>query len=65
MLSLVVLGTSEEEDEFDMGQFVDKTPMTICAKAPMEFAVEMFGKLGLRYLCIAEEGSGKLCGCHH
>jgi chloride channel 3/4/5 len=49
-----VLGTSEEEDEFDMGQFVDKTPMTICAKAPMEFAVEMFGKLGLRHLCITE-----------
>ena len=60
-----LLGTSEEEDEFVMSQFVDKTPMTICAKAPIEFAVEMFGKLGLRHLCITEEGSGKACGCHH
>jgi chloride channel 3/4/5 len=28
----------------------------------MEYAVEMFGKLGLRYLCVVEEGSGKLVG---
>ena len=42
--------------------FVDRTPLTICAKAPMEYALEMFGKLGLRYLCVLEEGSGKLVG---
>lgn len=58
-----VLGLpEEEEEELDMNQFVDRTPITICAKAPMEFAVEMFGKLGLRHLCITEEGSGKLVG---
>jgi chloride channel 3/4/5 len=28
----------------------------------MEYAVEMFGKLGLRHLCVVEEGSGKLVG---
>ena len=57
-----LLGTSEQEDEFDMSSFVDRTPLTICAKAPMEYAVEMFGKLGLRHLCVVEEGSGRLVG---
>ena len=57
-----LLGSAENEDEFDMSAFVDRTPLTICAKAPMEYALEMFGKLGLRYLCVLEEGSGKLMG---
>lgn len=46
----------------DLTAFVDTTPLTICAKAPMEYAVEMFGKLGLRHLCIVEEGTGRLVG---
>ena len=36
--------------------------MSICAQAPMEYVVEMFGKLGLRYLMVTEEGSGALIG---
>lgn len=51
-----------EEGEFDLTAFVDRTPLSICAKAPMEYAVEMFGKLGLRHLCVVEEGTGKLVG---
>ena len=51
-----------DEGEFDLSMFVDRTPLTICAKAPVEYAVEMFGKLGLRHLCVVEEGSGKLVG---
>jgi len=51
-----------EEGEYDLSTFVDRTPITICSKAPMEYAVEIFGKLGLRYLCVTEEGSGKLIG---
>lgn len=51
-----------EEGEFDLTSFVDRTPLSICAKAPMEYAVEMFGKLGLRHLCVTEEGSGRLVG---
>lgn len=51
-----------EEGEFDLSSFVDRTPLSICAKAPMEYAVEMFGKLGLRHLCVLEEGTGKLVG---
>lgn len=50
------------EGELDMSHFVDRTPLTICARAPMEYAVEMFGKLGLRHLCVTEEGTGKLVG---
>ncbi|OCK77367.1 chloride channel-like protein 3 [Lepidopterella palustris CBS 459.81] len=57
-----VLGDKVAEGEFDLSVFVDRTPITICAKAPMEYAVEIFGKLGLRYLCVTEEGSGRLIG---
>jgi chloride channel 3/4/5 len=42
--------------------FVDRTPLTICAKAPMEYAVEMFGKLGLGHLIVVEEGSSRVVG---
>ncbi|KAE8453773.1 hypothetical protein EG329_009285 [Mollisiaceae sp. DMI_Dod_QoI] len=45
-----------------LATFVDRTPLTICAKAPMEYAVEMFGQLGLRHLIIVEEGSSKVVG---
>ncbi|KAF2842404.1 chloride channel-like protein 3 [Patellaria atrata CBS 101060] len=56
-----LLGDADEED-FDLSMFVDRTPLTICAKAPMEYLVEMFAKLGLRFLCVVEEGTGKLVG---
>jgi chloride channel 3/4/5 len=36
--------------------------LVICAKAPIEYAVEMFGKLGLRYLVVVEEGSSRVAG---
>ena len=56
-----LLGEAEEGD-FDMSHFVDRTPLSICEKAPIEYAVEMFGKLGLRYLMIIREGTGRLVG---
>ncbi|RMZ90704.1 hypothetical protein DV736_g2076, partial [Chaetothyriales sp. CBS 134916] len=46
----------------DMTCFVDRTPLTLSASAPMEYAVEMFGKLGLRYLMVTDGLSGKLVG---
>lgn len=59
-------GEEEEEQEqeniIDLSHFVDRTPLTLSAVAPMEYAVEMFGKLGLRYLMITEEGTGKIVG---
>jgi len=57
-----VMGEAEEGDEADISAFVDRTPVSICAQAPMEYVVEMFGKLGLRYLMVTEEGSGALIG---
>ena len=55
-------GGEEEGLVADLVPFVDRTPLCICARAPMEYAVEMFCKLGLKYLCVTEEGSGVLVG---
>lgn len=59
-----VLNGSEPVDllEGPLSAFVDRTPLTICAKAPMEYAVELFGKLGLRHLIIVEEGTSRVVG---
>ena len=51
-----------DTDTFDLSMFVDRTPLTICAKAPIEYAVEMFSRLGLRYLCVVDETSLKVVG---
>lgn len=48
--------------EGPMNAFVDRTPLTISAKAPMEYAVEMFGKLSLRNVIVIEEGSSRVVG---
>ena len=60
-------GMLKDEEQVDLlegilSTFVDRTPLTICAKAPMEYMVEMFVKLGLRHLIVVEEGSGKVMG---
>jgi chloride channel 3/4/5 len=56
-LQVRVLGSQVEGDgddvapeslEVDLTPFVDRTPLSICASAPLEYAVEMFSKLGLR-----------------
>ncbi|KAF2833062.1 hypothetical protein CC86DRAFT_441730 [Ophiobolus disseminans] len=69
-LQVRVLGSQVDADEdvapesleVDLTPFVDRTPLSICAKAPLEYAVEMFSKLGLRYLMVTDEGNGKLVG---
>ncbi|KAJ9141721.1 hypothetical protein NKR23_g7670 [Pleurostoma richardsiae] len=33
-------------------EFIDRTPLILSSKAPIEYAVEIFGKLGLSYLVI-------------
>ena len=60
-LEVQVEGEGEGE-VIDMTAFIDRTPLNICATAPMEYAVEMFGKLGLRHLMVTEESTGKLVG---
>ncbi|KAK4507200.1 hypothetical protein PRZ48_000935 [Zasmidium cellare] len=57
-----LLGHAHEEGEFDLSHFVDRTPLTVAETAPMEYVVEMFAKLGVRYLMITQEGSGRLLG---
>jgi chloride channel 3/4/5 len=67
-LEIRVLGHPVDDEpapetlEVDLTPFVDRTPLSICAAAPLEYAVEMFSKLGLRYLMVLEEGTGKLVG---
>lgn len=48
--------------EGPLAPFIDRTPLTISAKAPMEYAVEMFGKLGLRHLIIVDGGDSAVVG---
>lgn len=57
-----MLGHSQSEGQLDLSHFVDRTPLSLSAAAPMEYATEMFGKLGLRYLIVTEEGTGKVVG---
>lgn len=45
-----------------ISDFVNRTPLTIPSTAPVEYAVEMFGKLGLRYLVIVEEDTARVLG---
>ncbi|KAB5554366.1 chloride channel [Coniochaeta sp. 2T2.1] len=43
-------------------EFIDRSPLTVTSHAPIEYAVEMFGKLGLRYLVIVEEETARVRG---
>lgn len=42
--------------------FVDRSPLTINANAPLEMLVEMFYQLGLRHVVVVEEGSLRVLG---
>ena len=57
-------GNEAEVDLFEgvFADFIDRSPLTLSAKAPIEYAVEMFGKLGLRYLIITEEETAEVLG---
>jgi chloride channel 3/4/5 len=55
-------GAAPESLEVDLTPFVDRTPLTVCAVAPLEYALQMFSTLGLRYLVVTEEGTGKMVG---
>ncbi|KAK0619058.1 chloride channel [Immersiella caudata] len=45
-----------------ISEFVDRSPLTVTAKAPVEYAVELFGKLGIRYLVVVEEETARVVG---
>ncbi|KAF9773436.1 hypothetical protein IL306_008717 [Fusarium sp. DS 682] len=41
---------------------IDRSPLTLSSRAPLEYAVEFFGKLGISYLVVTEEGAAKVLG---
>ena len=58
-----VLGNPiDDNPELDLSSFVDRAPISIPANSPIEVAVEIFTKLGVRYLCVTQEGTGRLVG---
>ncbi|KAK3936471.1 chloride channel [Diplogelasinospora grovesii] len=61
------LGEGGDGDEVDLlgglvSEFIDRSPLTVPAKAPTEYAVEMFGKLELRHLVAVEEDTARVVG---
>lgn len=41
---------------------IDRSPMTVSSKAPLEYAVKLFGKLGISYLAVTQEDTAKVLG---
>jgi chloride channel 3/4/5 len=41
---------------------VDRNPLTVLADAPLEYAVEIFSKLGVSYLVVVQEETAKVVG---
>lgn len=55
--------TENDADEtLDLTRFVNRSPLTVSTSSPVEVAIQIFTALGVRYLCITEEGSGRLVG---
>lgn len=54
--------SSNDNAELDLTPFVDRTPLSLCETTPMEYAIELFGKMGLKHLMITQEGTGRLVG---
>lgn len=50
------------QDHVDLSMFMDDTPHIVSTRTPLEYVVEMFGKLGLRYLCVIDEDTGGFVG---
>lgn len=60
-------GLLSDSEPFDiltgpLTAFVDRTPLTLNANAPLEMLVEMFFQLGLRHVVVVEEGSSSVLG---
>ncbi|OHW93911.1 voltage gated chloride channel [Colletotrichum incanum] len=62
--ALQIEGEAEEIDVRSeiMTELIDRTPITVSAEAPMEYVLEMFGKLGPRYIIIVEPETAKVLG---
>jgi chloride channel 3/4/5 len=53
-----LLGNAISEGELDLSRFINRAPICICASAPIEVVVAIFTQLGVRYVCLTEEGTG-------
>jgi hypothetical protein len=52
--------SSTSTKAIDVSPWLDQTPITIVPKYPMEMTIELFRKMGLRYVLITR--NGKLLG---
>jgi chloride channel 3/4/5 len=57
-----LLGTPTDDNELDLARFVNRAPICVCVAAPIEVVVAIFTQLGVRYICLTEEGTGALVG---
>ncbi|KAF4497643.1 CLC chloride channel [Fusarium agapanthi] len=48
--------------EGTLAEAIDRSPLTLSSRAPLEYAVELFGKLGISYLVVTEEDTAKVLG---
>ncbi|KAF5620785.1 CLC chloride channel [Fusarium sp. NRRL 52700] len=48
--------------EGTLAEAIDRSPLTLSSKAPLEYAVELFGKLGISYLVVTEDDTAKVLG---
>ncbi|KAH7147977.1 chloride channel [Fusarium sp. MPI-SDFR-AT-0072] len=59
-------GVEESSDinvlEGTLAEVIDRSPLSLSSKAPLEYAVELFGKLGISYLVVTEEDTAKVLG---
>ncbi|OLN87057.1 H(+)/Cl(-) exchange transporter 5-like protein 2 [Colletotrichum chlorophyti] len=63
----VVLEAEHDSEELDlrsgvMAELVDRTPLMVNAEAPLEYVLELFGKLGPCYIVVLEPETGKVLG---
>ncbi|KAI8394188.1 chloride channel [Radiomyces spectabilis] len=70
-IGALVASIMEEEEDYtghqplnDFSQYVDQAPLTINQHASMELLMEMFIKLGARYVCVTQS-NGRFLGIIH
>ncbi|KAG6034687.1 hypothetical protein E4U41_006451 [Claviceps citrina] len=52
----------DDDDNNELGRLVDPSPLCVSAKAPIEYAAEMLGKLGLSHLIVVDDETAKVVG---
>lgn len=63
-LTLRVAGTSGELSllEGTLSEHIDTRPLSVVEEAPLEYAVELFGKVGVKYIIVVEHKTAKVVG---